>query len=162
MIWPLIRNTWAYLGPFCPAERVYTGRCRVLFFQVILAEQWDDVKRNSFVQEALGKVGPLNVSQDGLILVWPNDLTDQSTTIRLHALYCELDYYSTNSHFLPHERGVLSCPTDVGLGQWPAWLVECGWTFSVPAPSIGLERYSLFPLALLGASDFFVWRRCPS
>lgn len=41
----------------------------MLFFQVILAEQWDDVKRNSFVQEALGKVGPLNVSQDGLILV---------------------------------------------------------------------------------------------
>lgn len=102
----------------------------------------------------------LECSWGGLILVWPNDLTDQSATIGLHAPSCELDDYSTDSHFPPYEKRVLSCPTDVGRGQWPAWLVECGWTFSVPASSVGLERHNLFPLALLGVSGVSVRRTC--
>lgn len=51
---PLIRNTWSYLGPVCPEERVYTGRFMVPFFLVILAEQWDGIQREEFCARGTG------------------------------------------------------------------------------------------------------------
>jgi len=41
----------------------------VLFFQVILAEQWDDIQEEQLCARGTGKVGPLNVSQGRLSLV---------------------------------------------------------------------------------------------
>lgn len=47
---PLIRNAWAHLGPPYLEEKVYMVRFMVLLFQVIVAEKWDEFKRNRFLQ----------------------------------------------------------------------------------------------------------------
>lgn len=69
---PLIRNVCPHLGPPYLEEKVHMVRFMVLLFQVIVAENGMNLREIDFCKEVLFKVGPLRVSQGGLILVQPN------------------------------------------------------------------------------------------